>query len=136
MVSGLTMNTTGPRPQVTICMLPTVLLDLIIKNIHIVYFFYITAYSYVSFEHDVMYDAGARSGLHARSGQVHSLPLPAIAHRGGSCMVPHVQARHAPRSRFHFSKSLGPGLHAGITQMSGRGLNHVCGCYFITGPVN
>jgi hypothetical protein len=29
MVSGLTMNTTGPRPQITICMLPTVLLDLI-----------------------------------------------------------------------------------------------------------
>jgi hypothetical protein len=39
--------------------------------------------------------------------------------------APKTQYRHARRSRFHFSKSLGPGLHAGIVEMSGRGLNLV-----------
>jgi hypothetical protein len=40
-------------------------------------------------------------------------------------MGPHVQARHARRSRFPFSKSVGPGLHAAIVEMSGRGLSRM-----------
>jgi hypothetical protein len=41
-------------------------------------------------------------------------------------MAPHGRTRHARRSRFHFSESLGPSQHADGTEMMDRCLNHIC----------
>jgi len=61
--------------------------------------------------------------------------LPPITYPEGFCMVPHVQAWYARRRCFLISESLGPGLHAGNTEMSGRGLSRVHGCFFASGPL-
>jgi hypothetical protein len=50
-------------------------------------------------------------------------------------MVPHVQARRASRSHLYFSESLGPGLYAGITEISGRGLARCTGAFSLQAPL-
>ena len=49
---------------------------------------------------------------------------------------PQTPILHTRRSRFHFSESLGPGLHVGSTEMSGRGLSRMRGCFFASGPLS
>lgn len=50
-------------------------------------------------------------------------------------LMPHMQARHARRSRFRFSESVEPGLRAGTKEMSGRGLDLMHGCFLASGPL-